>query len=75
MLFKGTNTRSAYEIADSIDRLGAQINAFTAKECTCYYTKSVDEHVEKCFEILSDLFFNSVLANRKKRAVLYIRLP
>ena len=60
MLFKGTGTRSAYEIADSIDRLGAQINAFTAKECTCYYTKSVDEHVGKCFEILSDIFFNSV---------------
>ncbi len=60
MLFKGTKTRSAYEIADSIDRIGAQINAFTAKECTCYYTKSVDEHSEKCFEVLSDLFFNSV---------------
>lgn len=60
MLFKGTHSRSAYEIADAVDRIGAQINAFTAKECTCYYTKSVDEHSENCFEILSDLFFNSV---------------
>ena len=60
MLFKGTAARGAYEIADAIDRIGGQINAFTAKECTCYYTKSVDEHCEKCFEVLSDIFFNSV---------------
>jgi predicted Zn-dependent peptidase len=59
MLFKGTEKRTAFEIADAIDRLGAQVNAFTAKECTCFYTKSVDEHAENCFEILSDLFFNS----------------
>ena len=59
MLFKGTTNRTAFEIADSIDRIGAQINAFTAKECTCYYTKSIDEHLDKCIEILSDMFFNS----------------
>ena len=59
MLFKGTKTRSAFEIADAVDRLGAQINAFTAKECTCFYTKSIDEHAEQCFEILSDLLFNA----------------
>jgi len=60
MLFKGTTNRTAFEIADSIDKIGAQINAFTAKECTCYYTKSIDEHIEKCIEILSDMFFNSI---------------
>ncbi|HEY8389591.1 MAG TPA: pitrilysin family protein [Clostridia bacterium] len=59
MLFKGTTTRTAFEIADSVDKIGAQINAFTAKECTCFYTKSIDEHLEKCIEILSDMFFNS----------------
>lgn len=58
--FKGTSKRSAFEISDHIDCLGAQINAFTSKEITCYYTKSTAEHVEECSEILSDIFFNSV---------------
>jgi len=42
MLFKGTDNRSAREIADSIDSIGGQLNAFTGKECTCYYTKTLD---------------------------------
>ena len=40
VMFKGTKKRSAFEISDYIDRIGAQINAFTSKEMTCYYTKS-----------------------------------
>lgn len=60
MIFKGTKIRTSFEIADSIDKIGAQINAFTAKECTCFYTKSVDEHLGKCLEILSDMLFNSI---------------
>lgn len=40
MLFKGTEKRSAFEISDSTERLGSQINAYTAKENTCYYVKS-----------------------------------
>ena len=59
-LFKGTNKRSSFEISDYIDRIGAQINAFTSKELTCYYTKSTAEHLEDCIEVLSDIFFNSV---------------
>ena len=59
MLFKGTKNRSAFEISDSVDRLGAQINAFTSKEMTCYYTKSMAENVGETLEILSDIFFNS----------------
>lgn len=59
MLFKGTKNRSAFEISDTIDRIGAQINAFTTKEVTCFYTKSTGEHVEKAIEVLSDMFFNS----------------
>jgi len=59
MLFKGTAKRTAFQIAEEIDSLGAQINAFTTKECTCYFTKAISEHTEKCFEILSDIFFNS----------------
>lgn len=65
MLFKGTETRSAFEIADTLEGLGAQVNAFTSKECTCYYTKSVDEHLYKCLEILSDMLFNSVFAEEE----------
>lgn len=60
VMFKGTTNRSAFEISDHIDRIGAQINAFTSKELTCYYTKSTCEHTGKALEILSDIFFNSV---------------
>jgi predicted Zn-dependent peptidase len=60
MLFKGTKKRSAFQIADDIDVLGAQINAFTSKSTTCFYTISTFDHTEACIEILSDLFFDSV---------------
>lgn len=59
-MFKGTPTRSAFEISDYIDRIGAQINAFTSKELTCYYTKSTAEHLEDSIGVLSDIFFNSL---------------
>lgn len=59
-LFKGTSKRSAFEISDYIDGIGAQINAFTSKELTCYYTKSTAEHLEDSAEVLSDIFFNSI---------------
>ena len=59
-MFKGTKKRSAFEISDHIDRIGAQINAYTSKETTCYYTKSTAEHLSESLEILSDIFFDSV---------------
>lgn len=58
--FKGTEKRTAFDISDEVDGIGAQINAFTSKDVTCYYIKCIDEHVEKSFEILSDIFLNSV---------------
>jgi len=58
-LFKGTEKRTAFEISDEIDSIGAQINAFTSKELTCYYTKSTSEYLGETLEILSDIFFNS----------------
>ncbi len=64
-LFKGTKTRTSFEISDEIDRIGAQINAFTSKELTCYYTKSTSEHFEKSFEILSDIFCNSIFSEQE----------
>jgi len=62
MLFKGTKSRSAEEIAKSIDNIGGQINAFTGKECTCYYVKTLDEHIEIAMDVLSDMLYNSVFA-------------
>ena len=59
MLFKGTEKRTAKEIAESIDNIGGQLNAFTGKECTCYYTKTLDTHIDISLDILSDMLFNS----------------
>jgi predicted Zn-dependent peptidase len=61
MVFKGTEKRSAKEIAECIDNIGGQINAFTGKECTCYYTKTLDTHYEIAIDVLADMFFNSKL--------------
>ena len=60
MQFKGTQKRNAFEISDSFDRIGAQVNAFTGKDLTCYYSKCTSDHTEACFELLSDLFLNSI---------------
>ncbi len=59
MLFKGTTKRSARQIADEIDAVGGQINAYTSKEYTCYHTRTLDTHLDTALEILSDMFFNS----------------
>jgi len=61
MLFKGTQTRCAREIAQEMDAIGGQLNAFTAKECTCYYAKVMDEHFEKAMDLLSDLLLHAKL--------------
>ncbi len=60
MMFKGTKKRTAFQISDNMDAIGAQVNAFTAKDITCYYAKSTSNHAAEAFEILSDLFLNSV---------------
>ncbi|HYE83906.1 MAG TPA: pitrilysin family protein [Clostridia bacterium] len=59
MLFKGTKNRSAKEIANSIDKIGGQLNAFTSKECTCFYAKVLDTHFDIALDVLADMFFNS----------------
>ena len=59
VMFKGTKKRTSFEISENIDSVGAQINAFTSKELTCYYTKSTTDHVQTTLDILSDIFFNS----------------
>ena len=50
MMFKGTKKRSAFDIVCEIDGLGAQINAYTSKQSTCYYTISVDDYAENCMD-------------------------
>ena len=61
MLFKGTPTRNAQQIADEIDSVGGDINAFTSKENTCYYARILSEHVPLAVDVLSDMFLNSSL--------------
>lgn len=59
MMFKGTEKRSSFQISDEMDRIGAQMNAFTGKDMTCYYAKSTTGHAAEAFEILADIFLNS----------------
>ncbi|MDO4543031.1 MAG: pitrilysin family protein [Clostridia bacterium] len=61
MLFKGTERRTAAEIAAEMDSIGGTLNAFTAKECTCYYARVIDEDLAVAIDMLSDLVLNSKL--------------
>src|SRR5512139_4342150 len=55
MLFKGTEERSAEDIAQAIDSIGGQLDAFTAKEYASYYIKVLDEHLPRSLQVLSDI--------------------
>jgi predicted Zn-dependent peptidase len=61
MLFKGTGRRSAFAIAQEIDRVGGIINAFTEKEFTCVYAIIPKEHLQLAFEVLSDMTTGSLI--------------
>lgn len=74
MFFKGTNTRTPADIAENFDRIGGQVNAFTAKEYTCFYAKVLDEHAGQALDILSDMFFHSTFDEEeleKERSVIF----
>ena len=58
MLFKGTATRTAEDIAQEIDSIGGQLDAFTAKEYASYYIKVLDEHLPTAVDLLSDIVMN-----------------
>lgn len=60
MVFKGTKTRTAKDIACEIDKIGGEINAFTGKDCTCFYTKTLNSDLEIAVDILSDMLLNPV---------------
>ena len=55
MVFKGTETRTARQIAEQMDAVGGQLNAFTGKDTTCYYAKVIDEYLPLAVDMLSDL--------------------
>lgn len=59
MMFKGTPTRTPFDISMHFDRLGAEFNAFTSKEYTCYYARFVDDKLESALEVLADMVINS----------------
>ena len=67
MVFKGTKTRSAQQLAAVMDELGGQINAFTAKEHTCFHGRVPDTRTMTLCEILCDLFFDSVFSETDVR--------
>ena len=55
LVFKGTENRSAREIALAVDSIGGQMDAFTSKEYTCFYAKVLDDHVKDAVDLLSDI--------------------
>ena len=55
MLFKGTERRSAREIADEMAAIGDNLDAYTSKECTCYYTRTLGEYAYEALDILGDM--------------------
>src|SRR5437868_14116770 len=73
MLFKGTATRTAEDIAQTIDSIGGQLDAFTAKEYASYYIKVLDEHLPLALDILSDIVLNPAFSpediEREKKVV------
>lgn len=60
LLFKGTERRTATRIAEEMDAVGGVLNAFTAKEYTCYYAKVLDENLPLAIDLLTDIFLHSV---------------
>src|SRR5437764_14053262 len=74
MLFKGTATRSAEDIAQAVDSIGGQLDAFTAKEYASYYVKVLDQHLPLAVDILSDIVLRPAFGvedlKREKKVVL-----
>ena len=74
MLFKGTGTRSAEDIAQTVDSIGGQMDAFTAKEYASYYFKVLDEHLPLAVDVLADIVMNPAFSEgdigREKKVVL-----
>lgn len=61
MVFKGTAKRSYRDISEEMDSVGGQLDAFTTKDCTCFYAKVIDENLPLAMDILSDLTMHATL--------------
>lgn len=59
MVFKGTKRRTAEQLAQEMDAIGGQVNAYTTKECTCFYGRSLDTHLDRTLDMLCDMVFCS----------------
>ena len=74
MVFKGTETRSTFDIAQSLESLGGGLDAFTSRDLTCFYARCLDEHLPVALEVLADLLQHSVYdpqeIEKEKRVVL-----
>ncbi len=74
LIFKGTEKRTAKQIAEALDAVGGQLNAFTTKEYTCYYAKVLDEHFDLALDVLTDMIFGSRFAapdiDREKNVII-----
>lgn len=62
MLFKGTRRRTAAQLAEEMDAIGGQVNAFTTRESTCFYARVLDDHLDLAIDLLGDMFFSSSFA-------------
>lgn len=65
MLFKGTKTRTAQQLACAFDEIGGQVNAFTSKDHTCYYTRTTDAHIQTAVDLLLDMYTQSVFEKKE----------
>jgi len=73
LLFKGTEKRTAFDIAKEIDSVGGTLNAFTGREYTCFYAKVIDKNLGLAIDLLSDIFLHSVMEGKdieKERMVI-----
>jgi predicted Zn-dependent peptidase len=74
MLFKGTDTRTAEDLAQAIDSIGGQLDAFTAKEYASYYIKVLDDHLPLAVDLLADIVLRPAFAadelEREKKVIL-----
>ena len=74
MVFKGTHTRDAYELALSLESVGGHLDAFTGREVTCFDARALDEHLDLAVEVLADLVLNPRLnpddVEKEKKVIL-----
>ncbi len=73
LLFKGTTTRSAYDISYAVERAGGHLDAFTGRECTCFYARTLDTDLLSAVDVLCDMVSNPLLdpvhVEREKQVV------